>query len=92
MFCYGVKVMDRPTAVLRRLLILESIQDYITHEIVTLKEQMRNEGLKIIDRKDNLQDIWIEYRQLNQYDKAIFMKKMLEAESRNRAKRTGMIT
>lgn len=75
--------MDRPTATLRRLLILESLQDYIAREIIAVREQMRLEDLKIIERKDNTHDVWIQYQSGNKYDEAIFMRKMLDAESRN---------
>jgi negative regulator of genetic competence, sporulation and motility len=84
--------VHRPTATLRRLLILESLQDYITHEMVAVREQMRLDDLTIIDRKTHLQDIWIQYKSGHEFGEAIFMKKMLEAESKNRAKRTGMIS
>jgi len=84
--------MDRPTALIRRLLIVEALQDSMNHELTLIKEQMRHEGLKIIDRKDNPQDVWIQYIHGNQNDEAIFMRKMLDAESKNRAKRTGLIT
>ncbi|MDP9728983.1 hypothetical protein FY534_07890 [Alicyclobacillus sp. TC] len=84
--------MDRPTATLRRLLILESLQEYIAHEIITVREQMRLKDLKIIDRKTNLHDIWIQYKSGSEFDEAIFMRKMLDAESKNRAKRTGIIS
>lgn len=83
--------MDRPTASLRRLLLLESIQESITKEIAHTKAQMREDGLRIINRKVNLHDVWIQYQFGNYHDEAIFMRKMLDAESRNRAKRTGMI-
>lgn len=84
--------MDRPTAILRRLLVLEALQESMTREQILLKEQMRNNGLKIIHRKNNVQDVWIQYIHQNQHEEAIFMKKMLDAEAKNRAKRTGMIT
>ncbi|KPV43167.1 hypothetical protein [Alicyclobacillus ferrooxydans] len=84
--------MDRPTALIRRLLIVEALKDSMSHELAQVREQMRSEGLKIIDRQDNEHDIWVQYSCGNQHDEAIFMKKMLDAESRNRAKRTGMIT
>jgi hypothetical protein len=70
---------------------LESIQDYIAREIAVVKQQMRTDGLSIIERKVNLEDVWIQYKHKNEFDEAIFMKKMLDAESKNRAKRTGMI-
>ncbi|WP_258112169.1 hypothetical protein [Alicyclobacillus sp. SP_1] len=84
--------MDRPTALIRRLLIVEALKDSMSHELAQVREQMRIEGLKIIDRQDNEHDIWVQYIHGNQHDEAIFMKKMLDAESRNRAKRTGMIS
>ena len=87
-----VETMDRPTALLRRLLIVEALQNFMTREIALVNEQMRNEGLRLIDRKENLYDIWIQYKCGNKFDEAIFMRKMLDAESKNRAKRTGMIT
>lgn len=84
--------MNRPTALIRRLLIAEALQEYMAREIAVIKEQMRTDGIKIIDRKSNLQDICIQFTVENQNDEATFMRKMLDAESRNRAKRTGMIT
>lgn len=84
--------MERPTALIRRLLIAEALQESITREISLIKEQMRHEGLKIIDRKNNVHDVWIEYTHGNQHDESIFMRKMLDAESKNRAKRTGIIS
>ncbi|MFD1674107.1 hypothetical protein [Alicyclobacillus fodiniaquatilis] len=84
--------MDRPTASLRRLLLLESIQKSITNEIALTKAQMREAGLRIIERKVNHHDVWIQYQYGQHHDEAIFMRKMLDAESKNRAKRTGMIT
>jgi hypothetical protein len=84
--------VDRPTALIRRFLILEALKDSMGHELAQLRQQMRTEGLNIIDRRDNEHDVWIQYINGNQHDEAIFMRKMLDAESRNRAKRTGMIT
>ncbi len=84
--------MSRPTALIRRLLVLESLQEYMAHEISQVKAQMRNDGIKIIDRKVNLQDIWIQYRYESHYDEAIYMRKMLDAETRNRAKRSGLLS
>lgn len=83
--------MNRPTATLRRLLVLESLQDYIARELISMREQMRNEDLKIINRQENSQDIWIQYKYGSALDEAIFMRKMLDAESKNRAKRMGII-
>ncbi|WP_206886490.1 hypothetical protein [Alicyclobacillus mali (ex Roth et al. 2021)] len=84
--------MDRPTALLRQLLILELIQAHIARELVRVKAQMREEGLHIIERQDVGMDIRIEFRIGDHYDEAVFMRKMLEAEAANRAKRTGMIS
>lgn len=84
--------MKRPTALIRRLLIAEEIQAHMAREITVIKEQMRNEELKIMDRKDNPEDVWIQFRCENEYDEAIFMRKMLEAESIGRAKRTGILS
>ncbi|MBF8376469.1 hypothetical protein IW967_01010 [Alicyclobacillus mali] len=83
--------MERPTAILRRLLILESIQAHITRELARVKEQMLTEDLRIIERQASAMDVRIQYRVGNHYDEAVFMRKMLEAEAANRAKRTGMI-
>lgn len=84
--------MDRPTALLRQLLILELIQAHIARELVRVKAQMREEGLHIIERQDVGMDIRIEFRIGDHYDEAVFMRKMLDAEAANRAKRTGMIS
>ncbi|MFB5192014.1 hypothetical protein [Alicyclobacillus fastidiosus] len=83
--------MQRPTAIIRNLLIMELLQDYISREIVNLKEQIRTEGLSIVDRKDNLHDIWVQYKDEHITDEAIYMRKMLDAEVKNRAKRTGLV-
>jgi len=84
--------MNRPTALLRQLLILERIQAHITCELARVREQMRTEGLHIIERQVSDMDVWIQYRVGYHYDEAVFMRAMLEAEAANRAKRTGMIT
>src|SRR5579875_766746 len=84
--------MTRPTALLRQLLILELIQAHITRELARVKAQMRAEGLHIVERQDGDMDIRIEFRVGDHYDEAVFMRKMLEAEGANRAKRTGMIS
>jgi hypothetical protein len=84
--------MPRPTAMIRNLLIMELLQDYISREIVHLKEHMRSDGLVILDHKSNPHDIWVQYKAGNLTDEAIYMRKMLEAETKNRAKRTGMIS
>ncbi|WP_206832704.1 hypothetical protein [Alicyclobacillus fructus] len=84
--------MNRPTALLRQLLILELVQAHITRELARVKAQMRADGLHIIEREVGDMDIRIEFRVGNLYDEAVFMRKMLEAEAANRAKRTGMIS
>ncbi|MDI9261305.1 hypothetical protein [Alicyclobacillus sendaiensis] len=84
--------MARPTALLRHLLILELIQAHIAREFARVKAQMREDGLHIIERQDGGMDIRIEFRVGDHYDEAVFMRKMLEAEAANRAKRTGMIS
>jgi len=84
--------MDRPTALLRQLLILELIQAHVTRELSRVKAQMRADGLDIIERQDGDMDIRVEFRVGDHYDEAVFMRAMLEAEAANRAKRTGMIT
>ena len=92
MFVYGGGGVNRPTALIRRLLVVEAMQESMTREIVLIKGQMQSEGIMVIDRRDNPQDVWIQYKCKNEFDEAIFMRKMLDAESRNRAKRTGMVT
>ena len=84
--------MKRPTALLRRLLIAEEIQAHVSREITNIKAQMKAEELKIIDRKENQADVWIQYQCDNEYDEAVFMRKMLDAESTSRAKRTGILS
>ena len=84
--------MKRPMALLRRLLIAEEIQAHVSREITNIKAQMKAEELKIIDRKDNQDDVWIQYQCDNEYDEAVFMRKMLDAESSSRAKRTGILS
>lgn len=84
--------MDRPTALLRQLFILELIQAHIAREFARVKAQMREDGLRIIERQDGDMDIRVEFRVGDHYDEAVFMRKMLEAEAANRAKRTGMIS
>lgn len=91
-FGYGGGSVERPTALLRRFLIVEALHGSMAKELASIKEQMRHEGLIIIDRRDNVHDVWIQYLHESQHDEAIFMRKMLEAESRNRAKRTGMMS
>lgn len=83
--------MERPTALIRRLLIVEALQESMAREMARIKEKMRADQVRIIDRRDNVQDIWIQYIQGTQHEEAIFMRKMLDAESKNRAQRTGMI-
>ena len=83
--------MERPTALIRRLLIVEALQESMAREMARIKEKMRADQLRIIDRRDNVQDVWIQYIQGTQHEEAIFMRKMLDAESKNRAQRTGMI-
>jgi len=84
--------MDRPTALLRQLLILELIQAHVTRELSRVKAQMRAEGLHMVEREDGDMDIRVEFRVGDHYDEAVFMRKMLEAEASSRAKRTGMIS
>ncbi|GMA59360.1 hypothetical protein GCM10025858_38630 [Alicyclobacillus sacchari] len=84
--------MNRPTALLRQLLILELIQAHIAREMARVKAQMRADGLHIVEREDGDIDIRVEFRVGDHYDEAVFMRKMLEAEAANRAKRTGMIS
>ncbi|EJY57200.1 hypothetical protein URH17368_0115 [Alicyclobacillus hesperidum URH17-3-68] len=84
--------MNCPTALLRQLLILERIQAHITRELSRVKAQMRADGLHIVEREDGDIDIRVEFRVGDHYDEAVFMRKMLEAEAANRAKRTGMIS
>ena len=84
--------MNRPTALLRQLLVLESIQAHITREIARVKEQMRTQELHVIERQVGDMDVRIQFRVGNHYDEAMFMRKMLDAEAANRAKRTGMIS
>ena len=83
--------MERPTALIRRLLIVEALQESMAREMARIKEKMRADQLRIIDRRDNVQDIRIQYIQGTQHEEAIFMRKMLDAASKNRAQRTGMI-
>lgn len=84
--------MDRPTALLRQLLILELIQAHITRELARVKAQMRADGLEVIERQVGDMDVRIQFRVGDHYDEAVFMRKMLDAEAANRAKRTGMIS
>ncbi|AEJ44371.1 hypothetical protein [Alicyclobacillus acidocaldarius] len=84
--------MNRPTALLRQLLILELIQSHINRELSRLKAQMRADGLHIIERQDGNMDVRVEFCIGDRYDEAVFMRKMLEAEAANRARRTGMIS
>lgn len=82
--------MGRPTSLIRHLLIMESFQEFVTQEIARTKAEMRSQGLTVIDRKENPQDIWIQYRYGPHSDEAIYMRRMLEAETQSRAKRAGI--
>ncbi len=84
--------MDRPTATIRSLLILENLQQYLSQEIDALEQDLRSGGLRIIERRDNVHDIWIQYQFETSYEESVFMRKMLDAESKNRAKRTGVVS
>ncbi len=82
--------MTRPTALIRRLLMLESFDEYVAGQIRLVKQQMTAEGINIIDRKINLYDIWIAYKHGEHFDEAIYMRRMLDAETNNRAERSGL--
>ncbi len=67
-------------------------QAHIAREFARVKAQMRADGLHIIERQVGDMDVRIQFRVGDHYDEAVFMRKMLEAEAANRAKRTGMIS
>lgn len=82
--------MGRPTVLLRRMLVLEALHKYIVCELAALKEQMRDESVKIIERYDATHEIRFEYVEGNKHQEAIYIRKMLDAEVKNRAKRCGL--
>ncbi|GMA65685.1 hypothetical protein NZD89_28145 (plasmid) [Alicyclobacillus fastidiosus] len=84
--------MERPTADIRRLLLLGLLKDYIEREIVHLKDDLKRGNLSIIEVQTNEHDITVKFINDDVHDQGIYMKKMLDAEIKNRAKRTGLIS
>nr|NNM90066.1 hypothetical protein [Bacilli bacterium] len=83
--------MQRPTALLRQLLVAEVIQMYLTQQIVAIKAQMRKEQIRILEQITSKEDITITYAWGQKQDQAVFMRKMVDAEGASRAKRTGVV-
>ncbi|WP_206922924.1 hypothetical protein [Alicyclobacillus suci] len=83
--------MERPTAEIRRLLLLGLLRDYIQQEIAHLKDDLKQGNVSIIEIQTNELDITVNFINDGVYDQGIFMSKMLYAEIKNRAKRTGLI-
>ena len=72
--------MTRPTALIRQLLTLEMLQDSIAQQIRSLKQQIKQSDIMIIDRQNRSLDIWIQYNYKQREYEAIYMRAMLEAE------------
>ncbi|EPZ48671.1 hypothetical protein [Alicyclobacillus acidoterrestris] len=83
--------MERPTAEIRRLLLLGLLRDYIQQEIAHLKDDLKKANLSISEIQTNELDITVKFVNNGMYDQGIYMRKMLDAEIKNRAKRTGLI-
>lgn len=75
---------------LRRMLVLEALHKYIVSETAQLKQQMRDERVKVIKRHETPDDVIFEYAESNHYQEAIYIRRMLDAEVANRAKRMGL--
>ena len=84
--------LTRPTALIRRLLMLESFEEHLTGQIRLVKREMADAEIDIIDRKTNPYDIWIAYKHGGHFDEAIYMRKMLDAETDRRAERSGLLS
>lgn len=72
--------MTRPTALIRRLLILEMLQNGITQQIRSLKQQIAQSDIVIIERQSRTLDVWIRYSYRQREYEALYMRAMLEAE------------
>ncbi|BCJ86743.1 hypothetical protein [Effusibacillus dendaii] len=72
--------MERPTALIRKLLELEIFEEHLLQQMRKLKQQLQQQNISILDRSNQASDIWIQYRSGERVREAVFMRAMLDAE------------
>lgn len=88
----GGEGMLRPTAMIRRLLLLEALEAAVGREVYRLREEMRQADLEILDERHRTEDVWVYFCHRQHYDEAMYLQKMLDAELESRLRRTGLFT
>lgn len=76
----------RGTALLRKMIELEMLQEQVAYQLRMVKQQMRQEGLELIQRQERPLDIHVQYRWKGSLYEGIFMRPMLDAEVQGRIK------
>lgn len=76
----------RPTALIRKMMELEILEEKIAQQMRTLKQQLQQQNISILERNHRVLDIRIQYRWNGRIHEAVFMKAMLDAEVQGRCK------
>ncbi|MFD1675381.1 hypothetical protein [Alicyclobacillus fodiniaquatilis] len=74
--------MTRPTALIREVLLLQLLEETVHKELVTAKRVLQEAGVEIIESRDTVMDVRVQYRFEQRLFDDIYIKRMLDAEVR----------
>lgn len=72
--------MNRPTALIRQLLLLELKQHTLTGELRRAMRELQRADVAIVEREDRPQEIWVRYKVGQKWCEGTYMRAMLDAE------------
>lgn len=70
----------RPTALIRRMLLIEYLQAELSRELRSLKQELRDRGVTVIEVENRPLDVRVHYKANGHHQEALFMTPMLYAE------------
>ena len=76
-----------PTAVMRRWLVVQFVQEAVDRCLLDTRADLRAQGIDILEREDTDLDVRIEYRMAGRIETAVYLRAALEADAKGRVAR-----
>ncbi|MFD1675389.1 hypothetical protein [Alicyclobacillus fodiniaquatilis] len=74
--------MTRPTVLIREVLLLQLLEETVHKELMAAKRVLQEAGVEIIESRDTVMDVHVQYRFEQRLFDGIYIKRMLDAEAR----------
>lgn len=71
----------RPTALIRRMLQIEYLQEELSRQMRAVKQELKSQGVTIIEAEHRAMDVRVCYKANGRHHEVLFMTPMLQAEA-----------